>query len=75
MLSTRAGSDIHAFRVSIQHLDGMLADGKWVMPSAHCLAVTDDGLELYKNRLSFADLAQSVRRLHRLADELSKYKP
>jgi hypothetical protein len=74
MLSTKAASDIHAFRVSIQHLDGMLAEGKWVPPSAHCLAVTDVGLELYQNRLSFTDLAQSVTRLHRLADELSKYK-
>lgn len=74
MLSTKAASDIHAFRVSIQHLDGMLAEGKWVPPAAHCLAVTDGGLELYENKLSYADLAQSIIRLHRLADELSNYK-
>jgi hypothetical protein len=34
----------------------------------------DGGLELYEKKLSFADLAQSVTRLHRLAGELSKYK-
>lgn len=73
LLSTKASSDIHAFRVSIQHLDGMLADGSWVPPSAHCLAINDDGLEFYENKISYASLAQSIERLHRLADDLSNY--
>lgn len=74
LLPTKAASDIHAFRLGIQHLDAMLAEGKWVPPAAHCLAITDDGLELYERKLAFNDLARSVTRLHSIANELAQYK-
>jgi hypothetical protein len=61
-------------RDTIQHWDERIVGGEVTTEEPKFLFLSNDGLHLASETISFGELADWIRQLHALADEMARYK-